>query len=112
MGAFAVGALSMIGVPPTAGFIGKWFMLVGAMSVDQWLVVAVIVLSTILNAAYFLPIVFSAFFRPAPAGHGEHRSGEAPWPIVVALTTTAAATVAMFAFPDVLLRLAGMITVP
>jgi multicomponent Na+:H+ antiporter subunit D len=113
MGAFAVGTLSMIGIPPTAGFIGKWFMLVGAMSVGQWVAVSVIVLSTILNAAYFLPIVFSAFFRAAPAGHGhtDHETGEAPWPIVMALTITAAATVAMFAFPDLPLTLGRMMTV-
>ncbi|MGE0746669.1 MAG: monovalent cation/H+ antiporter subunit D family protein [Rhodospirillales bacterium] len=114
MGAFAVGTLSMIGVPPTAGFIGKWYILVGAMSVGEWVAVAVIVLSTVLNAAYFLPIVFSAFFRSAPAGHhgdhGEHASGEAPWPIVLALTVTAAATIAMFAFPGLPLALGQMMT--
>jgi multicomponent Na+:H+ antiporter subunit D len=94
MGAFAVGALAMIGVPPTAGFLGKWFILVGAMQAANWVAVAVIILSTLLNAAYFLPIVFRAFFR-APVGH-EHKSGEAPWPIVAALAVTAAGTVLMF----------------
>jgi multicomponent Na+:H+ antiporter subunit D len=97
MGAFAVGALAMIGVPPTAGFLGKWFILAGAMQTANWVAVAVIILSTLLNAAYFLPIVFRAFFR-APAGHG-HKSGEAPWPIVAALTVTAAGTVLMFFSP-------------
>ena len=64
----------MIGVPPTAGFLGKWFILTGAMQTANWLAVAVIVVSTLLNAAYFLPIVFRAFFREPPAiGHG-HKS--------------------------------------
>jgi multicomponent Na+:H+ antiporter subunit D len=97
MGAFAIGALSMIGIPPTAGFLGKWFMLAGAMQTANWLAVAVIVASTVLNAAYFLPIVFRAFFREAAPGH--HKSGEAPWPIVVALTATAAGTVLLFVAP-------------
>jgi multicomponent Na+:H+ antiporter subunit D len=108
MGAFAIGALAMIGVPPTAGFLGKWFILMGAMQTANWAAVAVIILSTLLNAAYFLPIVFRAFFRaPADQGH-EHKSGEAPWPIVAALTVTAAGTVLMFFFPGIPYALAQL----
>ena len=102
MGAFAVGAISMIGLPPTAGFISKWFILSGAMSAGQWLAVAVIVASTLLNAGYFLPIVFRAFFRPAA---GENH-GEAPQMMLAALLFTACATVAMFFFSDLPLLLA------
>jgi multicomponent Na+:H+ antiporter subunit D len=112
MGAFAVGALSMIGIPPTAGFLGKWFILSGAMQSANWIAVAVIVVSTILNAGYFLPIVFRAFFRDGAAVgdqlHASHASGEAPWPIVLALTTTAAATVLLFLAPDAALGLAQL----
>lgn len=108
MGAFAIGALSMIGVPPTAGFLGKWFILQGAYETEKWIAVGVVILSTGLNAAYFLPIVFSAFFekeRPEHVGeHGDH--GEAPLPIVIALTLTAIGTVALFLFPDTLVFLA------
>jgi multicomponent Na+:H+ antiporter subunit D len=108
MGAFAIGALAMIGVPPTAGFLGKWFILAGAMQTANWVAVAVIILSTLLNAAYFLPIVFRAFFRaPADQGH-EHKSGEAPWPIVAALTVTAAGTVLMFFSPGIPYALAQL----
>ena len=108
MGAFAIGALAMIGIPPTAGFLGKWFILMGAMQTANWVAVAVIILSTLLNAAYFLPIVFRAFFRaPADQGH-EHKSGEAPWPIVAALTVTAAGTVLMFLSPGIPYALAQL----
>ncbi len=72
MAAFTIGALSMIGLPPTAGFLGKWFMLSGAMASANWIAVAVIILSTLLNAGYFLPIVFRAFFRaPKDVPHDE-----------------------------------------
>ncbi len=114
MGAFAIGALSMIGLPPTAGFLGKWFMLSGAAQSEQWLAVAVIVTSTILNAAYFLPIVYTAFFERETAAHAvgaapsTHDHGEAPLPIVLALTTTAAATIGLFLFPEVPLALAKL----
>jgi len=104
MGAFAIGALSMIGLPPAAGFVSKWFMLAGAVDAAQWNAVAVIAASTLLNAGYFVPIVYRAFFRPPPAGSDAH--GEAPLPMVLALCATALATLALFFFPDVPLALA------
>ena len=105
MGAFAIGALSMIGLPPAAGFISKWYMLSGAMATSHWLAVAVIVGSTLLNAGYFLPIVYRAFFvAPQDDGHAAH--GEAPWPMVAALCATAAGTVLLFFWPEVPLALA------
>ena len=85
MAAFTIGALGMIGIPPTAGFLGKWFILTGAMQTANWLAVAVIVASTLLNAGYFLPIVFRAFFREPPGDRHGHPPGEAPWPMVLAL---------------------------
>jgi len=100
MGAFAIGALAMIGVPPTATFVSKWYMLQGDALAGQWFAVGVIVLSTMLNAAYFLPILYRAFWREPPEETAEHPAhGEAPLPIVLALTLTAAATVALFALP-------------
>ncbi len=122
MTAFAIGSLSMIGVPPTAGFLSKWFMLQGGMQTSQWLAVGVIVASTILNASYFLPVVFRAFFiapqkthahavgaAPNPDAHADH--GEAPLPIVIALSITALLTVLLFFFPDIPLALAKQMMV-
>jgi multicomponent Na+:H+ antiporter subunit D len=108
MGAFAIGALGMIGIPPTAGFLGKWFILNGAMQTANWVAVGVIAVSTVLNAAYFLPIVYRAFFSAA-ADHGYgHEFREAPWPIVLALVITATATVLMFLLPEVPYALAKL----
>ncbi len=106
MAAFGIGALSMIGLPPAAGFISKWYLVSGAMSQGAWLALVVVLLSTLLNAAYFLPIVYRAFFRPLSAEAEHHPHGEAPLPIVLALTFTAAGTLALFFFPDVPLALA------
>lgn len=112
MGAFAIASLSMIGLPPAAGFISKWYMLSGAMASQHWLAVTVIVLSTLLNAGYFLPIVYRAFFvAPAADPHG-HPHGEAPLLMVIALTATAAGTVLLFFFPDVPLALARQMINP
>jgi multicomponent Na+:H+ antiporter subunit D len=97
MVAFTIGAVSMIGVPPTAGFVSKWYIIAGAFQVDNYFTLVVLMLSTGLNAAYFLPIVFRAFFRdedvPPKVEHGE-----APWPMVAALTFTAALVILFFAF--------------
>jgi multicomponent Na+:H+ antiporter subunit D len=67
MAAFGIGALSMIGLPPAAGFVSKWYLVSGAMAQAQWFALAVVLLSTLLNAGYFLPIVWRAFFRPLSA---------------------------------------------
>jgi len=97
MAAFTIGALSMVGVPPTAGFVSKWYMIAGAFQNDLYFVLAVLILSTALNAAYFLPIIQRAFFRPESVPpKTEH--GEAPWPMVAALVTTATLTILFFVF--------------
>ena len=106
MGAFAVGAMSMVGLPPTAGFVSKWYMLGGAMAEAQWAAVAVFVVSTLLTAGYFLPIVYRAFFLPLDARSAAHPHGEAPVAMVVALTLTAVATVVLFFANEVPLALA------
>jgi multicomponent Na+:H+ antiporter subunit D len=62
----------------------------GAASAENYAVLLVLSLSTLLNAAYFLPIVYAAFLRPQPADQPRH--GEAPWPMVVAILAVAAAT--------------------
>jgi len=103
MTAFTVGAMSLIGIPPAAGFISKWYMISGAANNGQTWAIAVLVGSTLLNAAYFLPIVYAAFFRPPQKG-AEH--GEAPVPMLIALVTTALLTLALFFFADLPLHLA------
>jgi multicomponent Na+:H+ antiporter subunit D len=117
MGAFAVGALSMIGLPPAGGFISKWYMMLGAFQSEHMIAVGIMIASTLLNAAYFVPIIYMAFFQSEEAGqpayvgggddhHGDHDHGEAPLPIVIALTVTAGLTVLLFFFPGVPLALA------
>jgi multicomponent Na+:H+ antiporter subunit D len=112
MAAFAIGTLSMIGVPPVVGFVSKWFLINGVFEslstpastmdvlrgsgFDEVFVLAVIALSTLLNASYFMPIVYRAFFRPLSDDDQKHPHGEAPWPIVAALIFTGALTLFFF----------------
>lgn len=122
MGAFTIGALSMIGLPPTAGFLSKWYLMQGAWTVQQVFVLVVLVISTLLNAGYFLPIVYRAFFKPpwkpppdvdephdddhhGGDDHGHHaplaEHGEAPIACVIAVVGTGLCTFAMFLYPNV-----------
>jgi multicomponent Na+:H+ antiporter subunit D len=104
MTAFTIGALSMIGVPPTGGFVSKWYILAGALQAENYVAIATIVLSTALNAAYFLPIIYLAWFASEDTTlANEH--GEAPFAAVLALTVTAALTLAFFFFNGPLLML-------
>jgi len=107
MAAFTVGAFSMIGIPPFGGFLSKWYIGIGAIEAGQLPIIAVIVASTILNAAYFLPIVYAAFFKELPAGEKAKRR-EAPSLMVIPLTITAIVTLALFIWPSVFLELARM----
>jgi multicomponent Na+:H+ antiporter subunit D len=108
MTAFTIGALSMIGVPPTGGFVSKWFILAGAFQADNYVAIFTIITSTVLNAAYFLPIVFIAWFGRETEGAGAHH-GEAPLPIIIALTTTAALTILFFLFNGPVIALEAQI---
>ncbi|MFT7140140.1 MAG: multicomponent Na+:H+ antiporter subunit D, partial [Sulfitobacter sp.] len=105
MTAFTIGALSMIGVPPTAGFVSKWFILGGALEAGNYVAIATIIISTVLNAAYFLPIIFMAWFGTESKELSANNHGEAPLLAVVALTITATLTIAFFAFNGPLIEL-------
>lgn len=105
MSAFTVAALSLIGIPPLAGFVSKWFILSSAGSSGHYFILAVLIVSTVLNAAYFLPIVYAAFFRKPDDEGAAHAHGEAPWPMVLALSLTAAMTLLLFFVSDPLLQL-------
>lgn len=94
MAAFTIGALSLIGVPPAAGFLSKWYIVLGAAEGGYWMALAVLGASTLLNAGYFLPIIYAGYFRPATdAAHGH---GEAPWPMVAAMVLTATGVIVLF----------------
>lgn len=106
MGAFTIGALSMIGIPPLAGFLSKWYMLLGAWQTEHYMAMLVIIISTLLNTAYFVPIIYAAWFKP-PVDDAQH--GEAPEAIVLALSITATLTLLLFFVPDIPLSLAEAI---
>lgn len=107
MAAFTIGALSMIGVPPTGGFVSKWYILAGAFEANNLVAVFTIIGSTVLNAAYFLPILYMVWFEKEKEGGKEH--GEAPLLAVLALCLTALLTLAFFLFNGPVIELESQV---
>jgi multicomponent Na+:H+ antiporter subunit D len=98
--AFTVGSLSMIGVPLFAGFITKWYLATGSIEAGNWIVLMVILTSTLLNVAYFGPVVYKAVFGKPPVDDGGHEDfGEAPAAMLVPILVAATATVLLGLFP-------------
>ena len=106
MAAFALASLSVVGIPPTAGFVSKWYLALGTVEHHSWILLGVLLFSSLLNAAYLGPVVYKAYFEKAPQAQDDIR--EVPW-VVVPLTISAAASLLLGLFPGPVLRLAGSV---
>jgi multicomponent Na+:H+ antiporter subunit D len=105
MAAFTIGALGMIGLPPVAGFISKWYLGIGSLGAGVPWVIPVLLASSLLNAAYFLPILRTAYFDDRNAewsGEEARRGLEGDWRLVWPAVVTAALSlgVGLFAASD------------
>ena len=93
MAAFTIAALSMVGLPPTAGFFSKWYLVLGALRAGKWPFVVIILVSSLLNAVYFFRILERVYFtkRLEPTPSDIHPSEIRPLPasIVAPLSITA-----------------------
>ena len=105
-GAFALASLSMIGAPPVAGFVTKWYLLNGAFDAGSVGIIAVLLVSTLLNAAYFAPVVYNGFFGRPSREDAEHKFSEAHPSLVIPLSITAVISVVIGLFPDVFMHFA------
>jgi len=114
MGAFALASLGLAGVPPVTGFISKWYLVQGSLSVGQSVLAATFLISGVLNAGYFFSIVVRAFFRRSDTFT---RFNEASPFLVVPLAITALLSLLLGLFPnqfpyffDLARRIAGSVT--
>ena len=87
--AFAVAALSMVGIPPTVGFFSKWYLVLGTIHTGRWFLLAAILVSSLLNAVYFFRIIERIYMKPykgdAPDEHSVHRHDVSPSMLVPTL---------------------------
>ncbi|MCH8858465.1 MAG: monovalent cation/H+ antiporter subunit D family protein [Proteobacteria bacterium] len=113
MTAFFIGSLSIIGLPPFGGMWSKWYLALGALEADKIFVVGVLMLSSLLSAAYLLPIPLRAFFAKTPDGEANtYTQGgihEAPIPCLIALSATAIGCLLLFFFAAPLYALCALI---
>jgi len=105
MAAFLIGALSVIGVPPLGGSWSKWYLARAALDAGQILFVAVLMVSSLLNMAYLVPIPIRAFFSKPADGSDPPRFREAPAFCVAALSFTALGCIVLFFLADDVYRL-------
>jgi len=107
--AFFIAALSIIGMPPCGGFLSKWYLVLGSLQAHQMPILFVLLASSLMNAAYFMPFVYKAFFCTPKEAMFENTVKEAPLFCVVPLVITALISVVMLFYPEPFLRLASMV---
>lgn len=109
MVAFGLASLSMIGVPPVSGFVTKWYLALGAMDLNNLILLCVLLVSSLLNAGYFVPVFLNAFFGAKTAEDAAETGLVETRPLillmVVPLCITAAISVAIGVKPDLFLAI-------
>lgn len=104
MFAFAIASLGMVGIPLTGGFISKWFLALGSIEAGQIPILIVLLVSSILNAAYFFPVVYTAFVKELP--EGDNTIKEPSLFVTVPLALTAIGSIILGLYPSLFLELA------
>jgi len=100
MFAFLIGSLSVIGLPPFGGAWSKWYLALGTMESGQLVFLAALMISTLLNIGYFMPVVVRAFFPGDGATAFDGGIKEAPLACLGPIVFTALACLVLFIFPD------------
>jgi len=107
-GAFLIGTLSIIGLPPFGGMWSKWYLGLGAVETGQLLLLGVLMLSSLLNIAYLVPIPIRAFFSKPSSGKHYTEIKEAPKAMLLAMIITSSACIVLFFYPDPFYQLASL----
>jgi len=105
--AFFIGALGVIGLPPTGGFYSKWNLILGTLEAQQTIFMVVLLVSSFLNAFYFLPIVYNGFFGKSEEENGNTKVKiqEANLCLLIPLIITAFVSIVLFFYPTVFVNL-------
>ncbi|MGW8193167.1 MAG: monovalent cation/H+ antiporter subunit D family protein [Desulforhopalus sp.] len=107
---FGIASLSMIGAPPVAGFITKWNLLIGSVEAHQLGILLILIASTMLNAAYFAPVTYRAFFGTRPAGEPFTGIKEAPLSMLIPIIIACTISVIIGIFPNFMMQFVKAVT--
>ncbi|MCI0528571.1 MAG: hypothetical protein L0Y56_14120 [Nitrospira sp.] len=112
--ALIVTALSMVGIPPTGGFFGKWYILMGALEIKNYAVVGVIILSTVLTLVYFARILEKMLIesRTVSTQDGPLQEDKAPWEMRFGMGMVIVGLVLLGIFSDPLILLIRTVAAP
>jgi len=108
MAAFAMSSLSIMGIPLTSGFVSKWYLALGAVDRQSLTLLGVLLVSSLLGAAYLGQILYKAYFELEEESPAHDEIREVPW-IVAPLAISAAASLLLGLYPGLVLRLAGKV---
>lgn len=106
--AFTLGVLSIIGLPPLGGMWSKWYLLQATLETEQLFLLATLLLSSLLNIAYLLPIPLRGFFSKGVDGGEASSIKEAPLFCLIAISITSVMCLLLFFFPQLWFELASM----
>ena len=109
-GAFLLGSLSVIGLPPMGGSWSKWYLMLGAVEADQLVMMLVLMAGSLLSIAYLMPVVVNAFFRAPPEDEGDDAGppsgfAEAPFLCVLPPVLTGIGCIVLFFYADDIYKL-------
>jgi len=99
MGAFAIGAMGIAGTPPICGFISKWYLAMGSLEAKEVFFLFVLLISALMDVAYFFPIIYNSFFKSPQEVVNPHLD-EASMKMVVPLVVTAIISLILGIFPN------------
>jgi multicomponent Na+:H+ antiporter subunit D len=108
MAAFGLSSLSIVGIPLTSGFVSKWYLALGAVDHQSLALLSVLLVSSLLSAAYLGQILYKAYFEFETESPGHEAVREVPW-IVAPLAISAVASLALGVYPGLVMGLAGRI---
>jgi multicomponent Na+:H+ antiporter subunit D len=101
MWCFAIASISLVGIPPTNGFVSKWYLALGGLGENKAIFVIILLLSALLTAGYLLPIIITAFF---PGEEKEVHKKEPPLRMLIPIVILTGIIVYLGLFPNVVLN--------
>ncbi len=109
MTVFGIAAFSMIGIPLTSGFIAKWNLGIAVESASQYIFLGVIVISSLLNAMYYLPILFAAFLKDNPEHQEKVSIEKIPAAMLLPIVVLGLSILLIGIYPNLLMQLIDLV---